>query len=477
MRILDDVAAAQLGLMMCLLAFVVFGLCSAQFVKTQRDKMSSYIRYDRYLSLEDDEEKESENKVVAEMEDRTQKPTFAGEESALRGRLMDFRGKDYLSDFTLSAITGCACYSMLYMLYLWRAYTVMYWMIGINLALVMLPLLLLYLSLKHPGWVPSALSMHLRFEYHLVVHHKSTEGLSSFRGPFASFNALVLLGFGMGLSSLDMLRYLPWRLTRFCVASRGLPSWAAFKVLEGSHTILLACYAIVQLMMLLPESMNIGIYDEVSGHRVHMSLAIPTRESLSNYINGDINDTPDFLSTGALFGLLLVILLVVRIYRVFSHHKRLLTQGRTYKRACFESCTSVPAAIVGCGGGGGTTDANTTVRPLAAVADAAVDGFAPVGHYSPTGKYRYSEDDDVDFLDVSDKVALLSDTVMISPLSPGSDAAANKAAVGSSGGNEVDMIDEQLERARQKRLVKVAKMDKDERRERKERKEARSRLL
>ena len=137
----------------------------------------------------------------------------------------------------------------------------------------------MYLSLYHPKILPGSLSFHLRLEYHAVVHHRSVERLSKCRGPFLSYSLLVFLVFAICLSSLDILRYLPWRLTKFCVASKGYPSWMAFKWILGTHTMVLLSFCALQLVLILPQGVVMTIFND-DGNVLHQSLEIPSRESL-----------------------------------------------------------------------------------------------------------------------------------------------------------------------------------------------------
>ena len=94
--VLEDGPAEVLGLLVTLVAFLGVGCCAGGYVKKERERMASYVRYDRYLSHEE------EGGLF-----------YAGEEQALMGRLMEFRGKDYYSDFSLAAVTGVGCYGLL----------------------------------------------------------------------------------------------------------------------------------------------------------------------------------------------------------------------------------------------------------------------------------------------------------------------------------------------------------------------------
>lgn len=371
------------------LVLLALGLCSARYVKRERERMSSYIRYDRYLSNYEEDEDDA--------------LLYAGGELALQGRILEFRAKDYYSDHTLSAVTGFGCYVVLYELYMYDALRLFYWVLALHLSMVFVPLMLLTLSVYFPSKVPASLSFHIRYGYHAVVHHRVTERLNKCRGPFVTFNALVLVGFAIFSSSLDMVRYSPWRLTKFCVMSRGYPTWAAFKWLQGCHYLLLLLYAILQALLLLPPSLpsgsNVGIMNENHQH-VHQSLKVPTREAMSEYVKGRsaVNDSPDFLSSGGLFGAYLLLLLLYRLGRVLAQHKRLLTRGRSWRRAAVETCVTLPTSMASGVCCRRHVVGPSSVRPASEDIDANIE-LTAVGHESVDIRYRYAEDDDEDYLE------------------------------------------------------------------------------
>ncbi len=408
-----------------LMSAMLLSLCGAVYVREQRDRLSSYIR----LTAHREKEPEAEGEGIALLDSSTgsnvsrltdsahshsgdrapHRRVNGGSSSgggartdgrseateAYHGRVLDFRFRDYTSDFLLSAVSGVCGYLQLYVLYANQAFVAFSLLVLLNLAMVVTPVLLLFLSLYHRRRLPLWLSLHLRLSLHLQVHHSGADGLGEWGGEFAPMAALTVAA-SLALSAPELLKFLPWRLTNFCMASKGYPSYAAFKWLHGCSMIISVSYLLVQVLLFLPLG-ELAVYN-ASGGRVTQSLASPTTPQLATYLHSSLGDevTPDMFSTAGVFGVVLLGVLGSKLGRAIVKHRKLFTQGRGLCRACALICLECLQRFRQNGLRGEATGA---VRHSSQVGEGGE--MVAVGRSRETRRYTYSQDDDDDFIDDS----------------------------------------------------------------------------
>ena len=121
-----------------------------------------------------------------------------------------------------------------------------------------------------------------RLSLHLQVHHSGTDGLAAGRGAFLHMVILVLFA-SIVLSAPELLKFLPWRLTNFCMASKGFPTYPAFKWLHTCSILVSISYILSQALLLCPLG-TVAVYSD-DGKKVRQSVALPSAPQLATYLH------------------------------------------------------------------------------------------------------------------------------------------------------------------------------------------------
>ena len=402
-----------------LVAAMLLSLCGSLYVRERRERLSSYMR----LTAHRGEVLDAESEGIALLGTTTD-TAYASEDGvshrrvsegassdnggsartdgrsevaeAYNGRVLDFRLRDYVLDFLLCSAGGVGGYLHLYVLYANRASVAFSLLAAANALVVLTPVLILYLSLYHPRRLPVWMSMHLRLSLHLQVHHSGADGLAACTGEFSRMMCLIFVA-SVAFSAPELLKYLPWRLTNFCMASKGYPTYPTFKWLHACSIAVSISYVLSQTLLLCPLG-DLAIYGD-DGKKVTQSMARPSTPELATYLHSSLGDelSENMFSTAGIFGIILLGTLGLKLSRAVVKHRQLVAHGRGMCRTCILGVFGCIQCLYWCGRDVPTGQVRHSSREGG--------GMVPVGHSFGARRYKFALEDDDDFIDDSGGLA------------------------------------------------------------------------
>ena len=205
---------------------------------------------------------------------------------------------------------------------------------------------------------------------------------------------ILVLFASIVLSAPELLKFLPWRLTNFCMASKGFPTYPAFKWLHTCSILVSISYILSQALLLCPLG-TVAVYSD-DGKKVRQSVALPSAPQLATYLHSSLGDelSPDMFSTAGIFGIILLGTLGLKLSRMVIKHRQLLTQNRGVCRTCILGALECIQSMRRCGRRARAGE----VKPSRYTQE---EGLVPVGHIRAIRQYKFTEEDDDDFVDNS----------------------------------------------------------------------------
>jgi hypothetical protein len=227
--------------------------------------------------------------------------------------ILELSNEIYYEDIPISILLSCLNLCFLYILFLLKQYLYAYLIIVWYLSLTILPLFLITMDLKKPKYLGKFLST--------GIQKKTIKLDPPGKWIFGDFHIIFLCFTG----STDLIRCLPWRCTTYVVNSLGFPCSTVFKLcIYGSISLNLGLILIQFLALVFPIATGEYFTSSEEQFDITQGYIYSTSSYSIPYYSKNSNFTRNFISSGEWLGILNILLLIFKLYKIFKNWNHLI---------------------------------------------------------------------------------------------------------------------------------------------------------